>query len=208
MRSEDVLRYWFGHIPGRRLTARGTCQILARLPMWGGNWGRRVWDVDRDIRERFGATLAQAATGAYDHWTGEPTGRLALIVLLDQFSRNIYRGKPEAFQFDSKTLEIAKEGLARGEDRLFYPAARSFFYLVLEHQEDLVCQDRAMAYYRNALRRTGCVQRMILLAEITSAARHRQMIRRFGRFPHRNRILGRESTPEEERMLRQPFTQF
>lgn len=208
MQSEDILRYWFGHIPGRRLSPKGACQILVRLPMWAGNWGRRVWDVDRDIRTRFGPTLARAATGAYDHWASEPAGRLALIVLLDQFSRNIHRGRPEAFQLDSKTLKIAQEGLARGEDKLFYPAARSFFYLVLEHQEDIACQDRAMAYYKAALRRTVCVQRMILLGEVASAARHRQMIRRFGRFPHRNRILGRESTPEEARMLKQPFTRF
>lgn len=204
----QVLLFWFGHVPGHTLGRGARRQILKRLPVWAGNWGRRIWDVDREIRERFGDDLVRARRGEYDHWATSPTGRLALILLLDQFSRNIHRGAPEAFSHDTKTLGIAQDALSLGEDRQFYPVVRSFFYLPLEHQEDIHYQELAVAAFRAALREARGFQWAILFAEYCSAMRHRDIIRRFGRFPHRNRILGRPSTRAEQRFLKQPFSKF
>jgi uncharacterized protein (DUF924 family) len=208
MKVDEILRFWFGHVPGRSLDRRANLQILRRLPMWAGNWGRRILDTDTGIRQRFEDELRRAAQGEYDDWASSPPGRLALVLLLDQFSRNMYRATPAAYAYDAKALPIALDGLDRQEDKLFYPVARSFFYLPLEHQEDLACQDRAVALYREALREARGVQRAILAAELISALRHRDAIRRFGRFPHRNVVLGRESTAAERRFLRQPFSRF
>jgi uncharacterized protein (DUF924 family) len=208
MKVDEILRFWFGHLPGRSLDYRGTLQIARRLPMWAGNWGRWFLDTDTGIRRRFEDDLRRAAQGEYDDWASSPAGRLALILLLDQFSRNMYRGTPQAYAYDAKTLPIALEGLDRQEDKLVYPAARSFFYLPLVHQEDLACQERAVALYREALREARGIQRAILLAENISAVRHRDAIRRFGRFPHRNEVLGRTSAAAELRFLRQPFSRF
>jgi uncharacterized protein (DUF924 family) len=206
---EEILKFWFGHVPGRRLSRRGARQILRRLPMWAGNWGRRFFDVDREIRLRFSGDLRRAEAGACDDWASTPTGRLALLLLLDQFSRNIHRGTPAAFANDAKSLRLALEALEQGEDKLFYPVVRSFFYLPLEHQEDIVYQDRAVAAFNDAVRDAGSgLQCAILMAERFSAGRHREAIQRFGRFPHRNRILGRSSSVAELRFLRQPFTRF
>lgn len=207
-KRDGILVFWFGHIPGRDLSFRGSLQLIARLPFWAGKWGQLLHDVDAKMRALFDADLERAARGQYDHWAAEPAGRLALILLLDQFTRNLHRGTPDAFSCDEKVLPIAKEALARGEDQLFYPAARSFFYLPFVHQEDARCQDLAVDAYRRAMREAGGIQKAILLAEYFSALRHRQAIQRFGRFPHRNRILGRESTPDEQRFLRQPFSSF
>jgi uncharacterized protein (DUF924 family) len=208
MRSHDVLNYWFGQLPRKALSESAQWELVKRLPLWAGKWGRLLWDVDADVRSRFSADLARAARGEYDDWVSDPTGRLALVLLLDQFSRNIHRGTPDAFAYDTQTLPIALEGIARREDKSFYPVARSFFYLPLVHQEDVAHQERAVALYSEALRESRGLQWIILRAEYWSALRHRQIIRRFGRFPHRNRILARTSTREELRFLRQPFSHF
>jgi uncharacterized protein (DUF924 family) len=205
---DEILRFWFGRPPEHTLAPGAQWQIIRRLPVWAGNWGRRLWDVDAEIRARFGDDLRRAEAGEYDDWAETPDGRLALILLLDQFSRNIHRGTPDAFAQDAHTLHIALDGIERGEDKLFYPLARSFFYLPLVHQEDLQYQDQAVAAYREAVHEAGGIQRLILLAEYCSALRHRVAIKHFGRFPHRNRILGRPSTPDERRFLKQPFSHF
>jgi uncharacterized protein (DUF924 family) len=206
--SDEILTYWFGHIPGRVLSSREQWQIVKRLPVWAGKWGRLLWDVDKEVRERFGESLLDASAGKYDHWVSTPTGRLALILLLDQLSRNMHRDTPDAYAQDVKTLPLAVEALEQGQDKQFYPLARSFFYLPLVHQEELVHQDRAVAAYREAAAEARGLQRAILKAEYLSALRHREAIRRFGRFPHRNDVLGRQSTIAELRFLRQPFSRF
>jgi uncharacterized protein (DUF924 family) len=208
VKSDEILKFWFGHIPGSALQKGGSRQLVARVPFWAGKWGRMLWDVDARIRNQFGDDLVRASRGEFDHWAELPTGRLALILLLDQFSRNIHRGNPAAFADDARTLKIALAGLDAGEDMQFYPVARSFYYLPLVHQEDPACQEQAVALYSKALREARGIQKTILFAEYCSAVRHRQVIRRFGRFPHRNRILGRMSTAEERRFLREPFSHF
>jgi uncharacterized protein (DUF924 family) len=208
MKYEEILEFWFGHVPGRELGARGAWQLIGRLPYWAGKWGSLVRDVDGHMRRRFSADLEHAAAGQYDHWAAEPAGLLALLVLLDQFPRNIHRGTPAAFANDQKAYPLALRAVDNGMDQHFYPVARSFFYLPLVHREDLESQNRAVEAYRRAAQEARGIQKLMLRTEYLSSLRHRQAIELFGRFPHRNEILGRETTEAEARFLRQPFTRF
>ena len=208
MKYEEILAFWFGHVPGPELGARGAWQLMGRLPYWAGKWGSLVRDVDGHMRSRFSADVERAAAGQYDHWAAEPPGLLALLVLLDQFPRNIHRGTPAAFANDQKAYPLALRAVDSGIDQQFYPMARSFFYLPLVHKEDLESQNRAVQAYRRAAQEARGIQKLMLRTEYLSSLRHRQAIELFGRFPHRNEILGRETTEAEARFLRQPFTRF
>lgn len=158
-------------------------------------WFKKDDAFDAEIGRRFGAAAEDATTGALDDWAATPEGTLALVLVLDQFRRNIHRGTPEAFSADPKALSIAQDALARGDDRRLPAEHRVWLYLPFEHAEDLeaqqVCMERTAA----------------LCAELGDndllkyAAEHRDIIARFGRFPHRNAILGRTSTPKEQRFL-------
>ena len=176
---EDVLTYWFA--PGPERTAR---------------WFRGDAATDADVRRRFASTLESAAHGELDGWAATPRGRLALIVVLDQFSRNVHRGTARAFAQDAHALALCVAGLARGDDRALAPEERAFFYLPLEHAEDAAMQARSVACFEalaaEAPEQSGFVD---------YAREHRDVIARFGRFPHRNAILGRRSTPDEEAFL-------
>jgi uncharacterized protein (DUF924 family) len=139
---------------------------------------------------RFAEALHDAKQGAYDHWTGTPRGTLALIILLDQFSRNLHRSSPEAFAADPKAREIARAAIVGGSDRALGPIERMFVYLPFEHSENLADQElsvRLFATLRDALGGET----------VQYAERRHEAMRRFGRFPHRNAVLGRQSTPEE-----------
>lgn len=205
-RARDILIFWFGEVPGPELER--PLALVRRLPYWAGNWGKWLFDVDGRIRERFGADLERAAAGAYDHWRAAPSGRLALLILLDQMSRNVHRGTDQAFAYDAKGLQVALAALDAGDDRRVHPVARSFHYLPLMHQEGLDFQERSVALYAAAWRDARGLARLVVGAEYASALRHRQIIRAFGRFPHRNVALGRVSTPAELRFLRQPMSSF
>jgi uncharacterized protein (DUF924 family) len=150
-------------------------------------WFMRSAVFDGELSVRFKDALARARDGAFDHWTETPRGTLALIILLDQFSRNIHRGTPLAFAADHKALTIAKMAVARG-DHLAMPATLARWILMpFEHAEDLDAQMRCVSLF--AVRDPG---------DMTHWAQvHFDIIARFGRFPHRNTILGRKSTPEE-----------
>ncbi|MEX0589820.1 MAG: DUF924 family protein [Xanthobacteraceae bacterium] len=154
--------------------------------------GRDRWfeasdDFDKELRERFLATYEAAAAGKLASWEDTPEGALALLLLLDQFPRNMFRKTPRAFATDAKAREVARRALARGFDENFKQELRSFFCLPFMHSEDLADQEYCLARYRAMGDPEG-----IKYAEI-----HRDAISRFGRFPHRNEILGRSSTPEE-----------
>lgn len=208
MQPEEVLEFWFGGVPGAALGVGGAWRLIGRLPYWAGKWGSLVRDVDGEMRQRFSTALERGARGDYDHWAEHPAGCLALLVLLDQFPRNIHRGTPAAFANDDKALAVAIRALDAGVDQEFFPVARSFFYLPLVHREELTAQDRAVEAYRRAVREARGLQKLILSVELASTLRHRQAIANFGRFPHRNEILNRQSTEAEARFLRQPFTRF
>lgn len=150
-------------------------------------WFTRDAAFDGVLSVRFKDALAQARDGAFDHWAETPKGTLALIILLDQFSRNIHRGTPLAFAADKKALALAKQAVARG-DHLAFPAPLAMWIIMpFEHAEDLDAQRRCVALF--AARDPAD---MVHWAKL-----HLDIIERFGRFPHRNAILGRKSTPEE-----------
>jgi len=186
----EVLDFWFG-APGSEDHGRQ----------------RKEWFVkdaafDAQIRERFAALHGRAHAGELKHWDASPEGLLALIVVLDQFSRNMYRDTPQSFASDAQALAAARKMVERGWDMDLPPVLRSFVYLPYEHSENLVTQDEALRLFQRVLEDPA-------LADLPEWARkHREVVRRFGRFPHRNAILGRESTPEEEEFLREPGSRF
>ncbi len=154
--------------------------------------------LDAELRERFGALVAAAGEGALDDWLETPEGALALVILLDQFPRNIYRGTAAAFAADAKARVVADRALALGHDHQVEPARRMFFYLPFEHSEQLADQERSLALF------TALGDPELL----DYAVRHHEIIVRFGRFPHRNAVLGRPSTAQEQAFLTQPGSAF
>src|SRR5690606_32287203 len=137
-----------------------------------------------------------------------PQGRLALIILLDQFPRNMYRETPQAFAFDAKARALTLEGLQAGDDQALRPIERVFFYLPLEHAEDLALQHRCVELFETLAASLPEETRKSFDGFTDFARKHRVIVERFGRFPHRNAILGRESTDEEIAFLRTPGSSF
>jgi len=190
--------------------------LQAVLDFWFGAPGspeagqpRRAWFVKKDdfddaIRTRFGATIEQALAGGLRDWDAAgPQGVLARILVLDQFTRNAYRNTAQSFAGDALALAAARQLVDTGADRALPPLGRAFVYMPFEHAEDAYMQERAVELFG------------VLAAEhpgfdemLDYAHRHRGVIARFGRFPHRNAILGRASTPEEIDFLRQPGSRF
>jgi uncharacterized protein (DUF924 family) len=168
----------------------------------GGGF-RAVPRYDTEISERFGGeVLEQARKGELDHWAETPRGRLALIIVLEQFSRNVYRGSPLSYAQDEKALELAVEGIDSGMDRELSPMERIFFWMPLGHSEDLALQERVVRHQEEEA--VNAPPHLKAMAEfgISQAKAARDVIARFGRHPHRNEILGRDSTPEELEYLR------
>ena len=178
---DEVIEFWFGPEPGKKRD----------------EWFERNDAFDAEIRDRFGELHARAAAGNCDHWMETPRGALALIVMLDQFSRNLHRGSAAAFASDAKALAFAEAAIAKGWDKQFTEAEQIFFYLPHEHSEDLAVQNRSVELFSQTKD-----------WDLQYAESHRQLIERFGRFPHRNAALGRENTPEEEEYLAQPREGF
>ncbi len=162
---------------------------------------------DREIGERFGATIDAALAGDLDDWSTTRDGALALVVVLDQFTRNAHRGTPRAFAGDAKALALAQRLVDAGDDRRLPPLARWFVYMPFEHAEDLAAQQRSVALFE-ALAAEAGPQREAVDGALDYARRHRDVIVRFGRFPHRNAILGRADTADEAAFLRQPGSRF
>ena len=184
--AAQVNAFWFGDPPGP-----------SRV-----EWFRKDPAFDQRIRTRFGELHARAARGELDGWRSQPQSMLALVVVLDQFSRNLFRGDARAFAQDAHALECARQAIARGDDRMLLPVQRQFLYLPFEHSESLEDQERGLALMQEleAFEATrGCSE---------WALRHRDIVKRFGRFPHRNAALARESTAEEVEFLEQPGSGF
>ncbi|MFO1315913.1 MAG: DUF924 family protein [Burkholderiales bacterium] len=186
----DVVDFWFG-APGS--PERGLARDV---------WFRKDPAFDDTIRARFGVAIAQALQGAFVEWDSTPDGALARIVLLDQFSRNVFRDTPRAFAGDALALAAADAAVARGFDRALDTVQRGFVYLPFEHAEDAAMQHRSLALFGALARETGDD------SLLQWARRHADVIFRFGRYPHRNEILGRTSTPEEIAFLREPGSRF
>ncbi|MGJ3264529.1 MAG: DUF924 family protein [Salinarimonas sp.] len=154
-------------------------------------WFSKDEALDAEIRERFGETYRAAASGRLDEWELLPEGSLALLILLDQFPRNMFRGTKDVYRTDAQALLLAERAIERGHHKAFAPPMCRFYFLPFQHAEDLAMQERAVALNEEAGDADG----------VKWASHHRDIVARFGRFPHRNDILGRETTPEEVAFL-------
>ena len=192
---DDVIDFWFG-APGS--DERGT----ARLRWFGKDPSIDPVTYDQTIRETFLATYEAINDGSLEHWLASPDGALALILVLDQFSRHMFRGEPQAFATDGKALAAACIALDRGFDQAIDAFALKFFYLPFEHSEDLVDQERCIQLFQ-AFAGTEEGDRSIEYAK-----RHYDIVARFGRFPHRNEALSRDSTKAELTFLKEPGSSF
>jgi len=181
----------------------------AVLDFWFGGggirdeWFRKDAAFDALIAERFGRLIDRAVSGELRDWQRDPESALARIVLLDQFTRNVHRNSPRAFAGDALALAAAREMVASGQDRELPPERRAFVYMPFEHAEDLAAQDEAVRLF-TALAAESPEHR----DSLDYAQRHRAIVARFGRFPHRNAALGRVSTAEEAAFLQQPGSGF
>jgi uncharacterized protein (DUF924 family) len=194
-RPEDVLTFWFGP-PGAPPLANAA------------RWFARDDGFDAAIAARFGALAERAAAGGLDAWRATPTGALALVIALDQFPRNLHRESPLAFASDPLARDVAKDARARRFDRALAPVERAFLYLPYEHAEDLALQEESVALFGELAAEAPPELADHLRETLDYARRHRDIIARFGRFPHRNRVLGRASTALEEAFLREPGSSF
>lgn len=189
----DILDFWFGSLPDPDYFPENKLSI----------WFSETPEVDRQIREEFSPMILDALNGRYNHWRDTPKGRLALIILLNQFPRHIYRGTSQEFMFDSMAKSIVLEGLQSGDDKTLYPIEKAFFYLPLEYLEDLDMQNLAASHYRKLLADSPGNLKPVMDAFLKYSLMHRDQIIRFGRFPHRNSVLGRKPTAEEIVFLKQ-----
>lgn len=179
LHPQDVLQFWFERITPNQ-------------------WWQKNADFDRGLAKRFGELLVRARQGELVSWRASASGRVAEIVVLDQFSRNIHRGTPQAYAGDSLALALAQAAVSLGFDQELPAKQRGFVYLPYAHSESLAVQNAGLLLVRNKATHKN----------YPSALRHQQVIERFGRFPHRNIILGRESTAEEREFLRDPRAHF
>lgn len=164
-------------------------------------WFRGGPAVDADIQSRFGPLVEQALDGALLDWERTPLARLALVILLDQFTRNIYRGRARAFAGDARAQRLVREALAAQEDASLPLAGRVFLYLPLEHAEDPAQQDESVRRFAALAEQATPACAESFARNLDFARQHRDIIARFGRFPHRNAALGRENTPQESAFL-------
>ena len=196
--SQDIHFFWFDHLSAEDPVPPD------RNKLWFGGAGETV----AVIRDLFADAVSRAAAGEYDGWAETPRGALALILLLDQFPRNIYRKTPQAFATDAKALSICLAGIAAGLDSSLQVVERAFFYLPMEHSEDIEIQKRSLVEFAALINDASPAQRGICESYYDYAVRHHEIIARFGRFPHRNETLGRRSTVEEIEFLKEPGSSF
>ena len=192
-RIEKILEFWFGAFPDAWSADAG------KVDMWFRNGAA----YDTDIFTHFGADYQKAVDGELDHWADTPRGRLALIILLDQFSRHIHRGTIEAFAQDCRAQELCIEGIGAGDDLDLHPVERSFFYMPLEHAEDIERQGLSLRAFEGLVNDVPESHRRPFEDALGWAQKHHYVIERFGRFPELNEILGRESTLEEIEFIRE-----
>ena len=184
----DILGFWFV------------------APGGGGfreEWFRKDPAFDDEIRRHFLVATIAAAAGEHDRWQSDRDGALALLILLDQFPRNLFRGEARAFAADPKARAVADAAIEKGFDRGRPACERLFFYLPFEHSETLADQDRSVALFKTLIGDAPWAEKAV-----ESALRHREIVQLFGRFPHRNPALGRESTREEIEFLKGPRSSF
>lgn len=189
----EILEFWFGTLDPAHISYAS---------------GRKIWfgknaEFDNAIRQQFLATYQQAINHQLDDWAETPFGALALVLVLDQFPRNMFRHTPQAFASDAQAQQVAKRAIARGFDQALHPVQRIFMYLPLEHSEALTDQQQSVELFS-----TLSTSYAEVMDTLDYAHRHRAVIEQFGRFPHRNAALSRESTVAELEFLKQPGSSF
>ncbi|MDJ0786399.1 MAG: DUF924 family protein [Myxococcota bacterium] len=189
--AEEVLDFWFAD------AVSSPAQAEARNAFWFGSDPQ----ADEVIRGRFSPAVEQAARGGLDDWELEPRSALARILLLDQFPRNLYRGLAQAFATDGMAVAASERLIATGGDQTLAPIHRVFLLVPFEHSELLSVQDRGVALFEQLAREVPEAWQPLVSSYLEYIHGHRNVIARFGRFPHRNAILERTSTPEEEAYL-------
>jgi uncharacterized protein (DUF924 family) len=180
----EILMYWFGPLDNEGLSA----------PAQHGLWFKSSLETDQKCAALFRSSVEQAIAGKLDHWAKSGQGLIALILLLDQFPRNIYRGSANAFSGDDQSLSLATQAIAMNRHKDVPLIHRVFLYLPLEHSEDLAVQEQCVALFEELASTTGLEQ---MTGFSRYAIAHRDVIAQFGRFPHRNAILQRQSTAAE-----------
>ncbi len=199
---ERVLEFWFGELDDR--------SELADHPKTK-MWWKKDPQLDAEIERQFGALISAAERGELDDWRSEPDPCVALVIVLDQFRRNVFRNDPRAFALDPTARVVVREGLDRDLDESLSLIQRCFFYMPLMHSESLDDHELATAKYGElvqAARERAPQQVASFQNNLDFEHRHREIIERFGRYPHRNAILGRASTNEELAFLEQPGSSF
>jgi uncharacterized protein (DUF924 family) len=191
IRIDNVITFWFQE---QAFTAP---QIDSRMDVWFGESA----DFDAEISLEFKTDVERASEGKLDHWADESKGRLALILLLDQFRRNIYRGTKQAFACDKAALKLCIEGAMEKKDSGLAPIQRVFFYMPLQHTESRKVQSKSVELYNKLADAVSTTYKETFETIAQFAELHADIIEQFGRFPHRNNLLNRENTPEEQEYL-------
>jgi uncharacterized protein (DUF924 family) len=187
----EVLEFWFG-----TPETAATEAVITR-------WFRKDEAFDREIANRFGALIEQALEGGLQDWAWQPGPALGRVLLLDQFTRNAFRGTARSFAGDSLALAAARQMVAQGQDQALAPLQRVFVYMPFEHAESLEAQEEALRLFRRLSQEAPGLESYCDYAE-----RHHAIVARFGRFPHRNALLGRDSTAAELAFLQEPGSGF
>lgn len=196
--TSEILDFWFAD--ARTDPARAAARMAF--------WFKSSPEDDAAITQRFASTLKEAADGSLAHWETDPRSALALVIALDQFPRNIHRGTPSAFDYDREALNVAKHGVAAGHLRALTTIEQAFFLMPFQHCEDRACQREGVALFERMVEEAPPEWRSVAEGMLRYARMHCDIIERYGRFPHRNKILGRTSTSEEQQYLASEHESF
>lgn len=191
-RALEILDFWFGFLPSADFSP------TTKFPLW---FEDKNPNSDALVRHLFLEDVQKASKGEYNNWRETARGRLALILLLDQFPRRIYRGQKLAYSFDQTAFALAKEGIASGDTKKLYPVERAFFYLPLLHAENVKAQNLSLSEYTKLYREAPLPLKRLMTGFLRYASDKQHLVEQFGRFPERNKILRRQTTPEEETFL-------
>lgn len=193
-----VLQFWFGDVD----------ELGRSDVMHSRRWFMKDDAFDREIADRFGQTYADVRGGLREAWLDDPRGRVAYVVVLDQFPRNMFRGTARMFEGDRQALAAAVEGVARHDDAALTVNERSFLYMPYMHSEEIGMQELSVALFKELAATAPSELRGSVQAAVQYAEKHREIIARYGRFPHRNTLLGRASTPAELAFVAEPGSGF
>lgn len=188
MQPQDILEYWFGDAANSK---------AEDLKDYFQRWFQGSKELDKEIESRFGKAVKQAVADDLATWENTAEGKLALIILLDQFTRNVYRGTDKAFAYDVKALRLCQNLIESGADKDLSWAERGFTYMPMQHTEDATVQQQGIKAYIGLVEDTPDDLKKVVTGFLLSAREHKSIVDKFGRFPHRNKVMERESTDEE-----------